>query len=131
LSLKNRVGNFLLLFGLIALLIFVASALAPPPEFDLWAFLAGAALLGLGLRFRLDKKGRPLAAPPPRPAGPPPGPPRPAAAKKGPPKKGGAPPAGPPPGPPPKKPGPLGGLLKGPKPAAKAGGPPGGTKPRK
>jgi hypothetical protein len=135
LSLKNRVGNFLLLFGAIGLIIFVASVLAPPGDMDVWSFVAGAALLAVGLRFRLDKSGPPIVAPPPRaPAGPPP---RAAAKGKGP------GPGGPPPGPPPKKQGPLATIFKGPAnkktapknapqiaggkvPAGKGGGKPGG-----
>ncbi len=115
LSLKNRVGNFLILGGLIGLLIFVATAITPPEHVDLWAFLIGAALVGVGVRFRLDKRGRPTA-PPPRPAGPPPGAqPRPAPKGKGP-AKGGGKPAGPPPGPPPRpaRRGPLATIFKGP-----------------
>jgi len=143
-SLKNRVGNFLILGGLIALLIFVATAITPPGDLDVWAFLIGAALVGLGVRFRLDKRGRPTAAPP-RPAGPPPGAqPRPApkgGAKRSGPVRGGAP-AGPPPGPPPRpaRRGPLATIFKGPAaqktapkgpPGGGGGKPPGGGKPRK
>jgi hypothetical protein len=77
-SLKNRVGNFLILFGLIALIIFGATVLAPPEAVDGPAFLAGATLLGVGLKFRLAKspRGAPSAhtGPPPAAAGgPPPG----------------------------------------------------------
>jgi hypothetical protein len=75
-SLKNRVGNFLILFGLIALLVFGATVLAPPEAVDGQAFLAGAALLGVGLKFRLAKspRGAPQthAGPPPAAAGGPP-----------------------------------------------------------
>jgi hypothetical protein len=128
LSLKNRVGSFCILFGFIGLLIFGATVLAPPGEFDLWAFVAGAAMLAVGLRFRMDKSGPPIVAPPPRaPAG---MPAKPKAAKG----KGQGQ-GGPPPGPPPKKRGPLGTIFKGPAnaktapkgpPGAGAGGRPGG-----
>ena len=90
-SLKNKVGNYLILFGLIALLVFVASVLAPPESFDSTAFLAGAGLLVVGVAFRRSKV-RPRAGGPPAGAGggaggggaPPPGPlPRPKPARQG------------------------------------------------
>jgi len=136
-SLKNRVGNYFILFGLIALIIFAATVLAPPEAVDGWAFIAGAALLGVGLKFRLAKS--PRGAPPAH-AGPPPGAqaagpsgPRPrrqglfATVLKGPakpktaPAKAGPPPAGPAKG---------GKGRKGAKGPAKAG-PPGGKGPRR
>lgn len=91
-TLKNRVGNFLILFGLIALAVFAATVVAPPEAVDLWAFVAGAALLFVGIRFRCAK-GVPLAAAPPPAAAP-----LPAAA----------------PAPKPKRRGPLATVLKGP-----------------
>lgn len=63
-SLKNKVGNFLILFGLIGLLVFVASVLAPPESFDSTAFLVGAAFVGVGINFRRSKV-RPRAGGPP------------------------------------------------------------------
>jgi hypothetical protein len=124
-TLKNRVGNFLILFGFIGLLIFIASAIAPPGEFDAFAFLGGAALVAVGVRFRLDKRGRTLAAPPPTaPAA------MPAPAPKNRDRRAGkdGPPPGPPP-PPPKKRGPLGTIFKGPanRKTAPTGPPPAGA----
>jgi len=46
-SLKNKVGNYLILFGLIALIVFVGSVLAPPESFDTGAFLIGALCVAL------------------------------------------------------------------------------------
>jgi hypothetical protein len=82
-SLKNRVGNFLILFGVIGLMIFVASVLAPPEEFDARAFLGGVVLVGVGVSFRLSKS-RGVA-----PAGPPPAAPQAAPAPPDRPKKRG------------------------------------------
>ncbi len=120
---KQRVGNFFLLFGAIGLLIFAATVLTPPGNYDVRAFLAGALLFGLGLNFRLSKPSGPpheahkAAAPAPKGAG-----------KGGPPGGGGPKPGG---GGPPKRQGPLAGILKGPppsktapKPATGGGGPP-------
>ena len=107
-SLKNRVGVFLLLAGLLFLFIFAASALAPAGTGqgpDVLTLVGGAALLFVGARWRMAKGGRPLMGRPPAAAGGPPG------------------------LPPPKKRGPLGALLKGPASKGgppKAGGPPGG-----
>ena len=84
-SLKNKVGNYLILFGLIALIVFIGSVLAPPESFDTGAFLIGAACIGVGVNFGLSK-GRPRAGGPPAGAGGPPAAPRPAAPAGGPPK---------------------------------------------
>jgi hypothetical protein len=106
-SFKHRVGNFLLLLGVIGLLVFVASVLAAGGNYDVTAFLVGAVLFGLGLNFRLSK-----------PSGPPPEAPMPAAhsakagAKAGPPKAG-------PPKAAPEKQGLLSTILKGPPPKKK------------
>jgi hypothetical protein len=136
-SLKNRIGSFLLLAGAIFLFIFVASALAPAESGGpaLLPLAGGAVLLFVGTRWRLDKKGRPTGPPP----GPPPGaapagaPPKKrgpmaafakrSAAKGGPPAGGGGKPAGGKPGGPP-----GGGASKG---AKAGGGPPGSAKPKK
>ena len=67
-SLKNKVGNYLILFGLIALIVFIGSVLAPPASFDTGAFLIGAACIGVGVNFRLSKV-RPRAGGPPADAG--------------------------------------------------------------
>ena len=67
-SLKNKVGNYLILFGLIALIVFIGSVLAPPASFDTGAFLIGAACIGVGVNFRLSKV-RPRAGGPPAEAG--------------------------------------------------------------
>ena len=124
-SFTQRVGNFFLLCGAIGLLIFAASALTPPGNYDLYAFLAGALLFGLGLKFRLSKSagGPPPAAAPkagPKPGGKP-------AGKPGGGKPGGG---GPKPGGPPKRQGLLSSILKGPPPSKTApkpgGGGPGG-----
>ena len=123
-SFQQRVGNFFLLFGAIGLLIFAASVLTPPGNYDLYAFLAGALLFGLGLKFRLTKSaaGPPPAAAAPK-AGPKPGG-KPAGGKPG----GGGPPGGgggPKPGGPPKRQGLLSRILKGPPPSKTAPRPPG------
>ncbi|MCC6187599.1 MAG: hypothetical protein IT318_01080 [Anaerolineales bacterium] len=102
-TLKNRVGNFLILFGLIALVVFAATVVAPPEAVDLWAFVAGAALLLVGIRFR-RAKGAPLAPAPPS-AAVPPAPVAPAAAR-------------------PKRRGPLATVLRGPGKAKTAPPPP-------
>lgn len=122
---KQRVGNFFLLFGTIGLLIFVASVLTTPGNYDVSAFLVGALLFGLGLNFRLSK-----------PSGPPREAPRPAdsAPKGGPPGGGGPKPAGA--GGPPKRQGLLSSVLKGPPPKKTAPAPPkpgggGGGPPKK
>jgi hypothetical protein len=65
--LKNRLGSFFILAGLIALLIFVASV-AAGQAYDLPALLAAVVLVPLGVHWALAKR----PAPPPRPAGPPP-----------------------------------------------------------
>jgi hypothetical protein len=121
---KQRVGNFFLLFGLIGLLIFAASVLAPSGSYDIPAFIAGVLLFGLGLNFRLSK---------------PSGPPREAAHAAAPMAKAAGKPAGkggPPGGGAPKRQGLLSSVLKGPppkktapKPAGPGGG--GGGPPRK
>ena len=130
---KQRVGNFFLLFGVIGLLIFVASVLTPTGSYDVTAFVAGVLLFGLGLNFRLSKSsGPPHEAPkahaPAAKAGAKP------AGKGGPPKAG--PPGGAPKpaGGPPKRQGLLSGILKGPPPtktAPKPAGPGGGGPPKK
>ena len=110
-SLKNRVGSFLLLAGLIFLLLFAASVLAESGKYDLTSFLAGAAAMGLGWHWRFAKSARPQG-PPAQPAGPAGPPPAAAPPKKhgplafllhGPAKKKTAPVVKPPPPPPPKK----------------------------
>src|SRR5689334_22838581 len=63
-SLKNKVGSFLILFGVIALIVFVATVLSPPPSFDSGAFILGVACLGVGVNFRMSKV-RPRAGGPP------------------------------------------------------------------
>lgn len=119
-SFKQRVGNFLLLVGLIGLLIFAASVIAPPGNYDIAAFLAGALLFGLGLNFRLSKPSHPpheaplAAAPAHKGAGKPAG-------------KGGPPGSGPKPGGsvgPPKRQGLVSSILKGPPPRKTAPAPP-------
>jgi hypothetical protein len=112
-SFKQRVGNFLLLLGVIGLLVFVASVLVAGGNYDVTAFLVGAVLFGLGLNFRLSK-----------PSGPPREAPMPAAqsAKGG--AKAGPPKAGQPGGGPPKSQGLVSTLLKGPPPKPGGGGPP-------
>jgi 23S rRNA pseudouridine2605 synthase len=109
--LKNRIGAFFLLTGVLFLFIFATSVFSPTGDYQVLPLLGGAALVVMGWRWRTAKR--------PRPAGPPPSA-APAAAPK----------AGPPPA---KKQGPLATLLKGPaskkmapKPAAPAGPPPGG-----
>jgi hypothetical protein len=96
---KQRVGNFFLLAGIIGLLVFAASVLAPAQGYNIAAFLVGALLFGLGLNFRMAKTS---------------GPPREAhsaaphsAAKSGPPHAGSKPGA-------PKKQGLLNTIVKGP-----------------
>ncbi len=111
-SLKQRVGNFLLLMGFIGLLIFGASVIAPPGNYSIPAFLVGALLFGLGLNFRLSKpSGHPHAeahsAPHAAPA-------HKSAAKPA--AKGGLPAHAGPPAAAPKRQGPISGLLKGPPP---------------
>src|SRR5688572_18624888 len=108
-SLRNRIGAFFLLTGAIFLFIFAASVFSPTGSYELLPLFGGAALVVIGLRWRLAKGG---------------GPPRAAA------------PAASTPPPPPKKQGPLGALLKGPaskkmqpKAAAPGGPPAGGGKP--
>ena len=107
-SFKHRVGNFLILFGLIGLLIFAASVLAPPADsFDIPAFLVGAVLLVLGLNFRLSKS----ASGPPageRAAAAKSAPAKSAGPKSGPPAGGGGKPGGP------KKQGLVNTIMKGP-----------------
>ena len=121
---KQRVGNFFLLFGVIGLLIFAASVLAPSGSYDIPAFIAGVLLFGLGLNFRLSKPSGPprevahAAAPMAKSAGKPAG--------KGGPPGGGAPKPG---GGPPKRQGLVSSVLKGPPPkktAPKPAGPGGG-----
>ena len=122
---KQRVGNFLLLFGTIGLLVFVASVLTPSGSYDVSAFLVGALLFGLGLKFRMSKSSGPpheaprAAAPAPKASGKPGGGPKPAGA-----------------GGPPKRQGLLAGILKGPPPKKTAPAPPkpgagGGGPPKK
>ena len=127
-SFKRRVGNFLILFGVIGLLVFAASVLAPPADsYDVPAFLAGAVLLVVGVSFRLSKSaGAPSGGE--RPAGAPAA--AKAAPKSGPP--GGGKPGG---GTGPKKQSLANTIMKGPNskhlPAAGAkAGPPGGGKPQ-
>ena len=128
---KQRVGNFFLLFGVIGLLIFAASVLAPTGSYDVTAFIAGVLLFGLGLNFRLSKSSGPpreamRAAAPAAKSGPK------AAGKGGPPKPAGGAPK--PAGGPPKRQGLLSGILKGPPPtktAPKPAGPGGGGPPKK
>jgi hypothetical protein len=119
-SLKNKVGNFLILFGLIGLIIFIASVLAPPESFDTTAFLMGAAFLAVGVNFRRSRVR-------PRAGGPPPGAAAPVASERP------AAPAGAPPKP--AKRGLFSTILKGPankqkgaggSPAAAGGGKPSG-----
>jgi len=112
-SLKNKVGNFFILFGLVGLLVFVASVLAPPESFDSGAFLVGAALIGVGLNFRLSKVRPRAGGPPAGGGGAPAAAPRPAALE-------GAPNA--------KRQGLFGTILHGPanKKSAPSGGKPGG-----
>jgi hypothetical protein len=115
---KQRVGNYLLLFGTIGLLVFVASVLTPSGSYDVAAFLVGALLFGVGLNFRLSKQSGPhheaprAAAPAPKAAGKP--------ADKGGPKPAGA-------GGPAKRQGLLAGILKGPPPKKTAPAPPRGA----
>jgi hypothetical protein len=133
---KQRVGNFLLLFGTIGLLVFVASVLTPSGSYDVSAFLVGALLFGVGLKFRMSKSsGAPheaprAAAPAAKAAGRPAG--------KGGPPKGGPPGGGPKPagaGGSPKRQGLLASVLKGPPPKKTAPAPPrgggGGGPPKK
>src|SRR5260221_9692727 len=56
---KQRVGNFFLLFGVIGLLIFAASVLAPSGSYDVPAFIGGVLLFGVGLNFRMSKSSGP------------------------------------------------------------------------
>src|SRR5215212_1946975 len=76
-SFKRRIGNFLILFGVIAFLVFAAAALATPKaSFDVPAFLAAVVFLVVGVNFRLSKSGDgPLvtraSSPPAAKAGPP------------------------------------------------------------
>jgi len=78
-SFKRRIGNFLILFGLVAFVVFAASLLATPKGgFDIPSFLAAAVLLTVGVNFRLSKSGDgPLvtraSSPPAGKAGPPSG----------------------------------------------------------
>ena len=78
-SFKRRIGNFLILFGLVAFVVFAASLLATPKAgFDIPSFLAAAVLLTVGVNFRLSKSGDgPLvtraSSPPAAKAGPPSG----------------------------------------------------------
>jgi hypothetical protein len=68
-SLKNRIGAFLLLTGAIFLLIFAASVLDASGTYDLLAFLAGAASVALGWRWRFARPSAPAVGPTP-PGGP-------------------------------------------------------------
>jgi hypothetical protein len=115
-SLKNRIGAFFLLAGVLFLFIFAASAMAPAGTGagpDVLTLAGGAALMFIGARWRMAKGGRPSAGPPAAAGGDLAGMPS------------------------PKKRGPLSALLKGPGPKGagpkggppKAGGPPGGAKP--
>jgi hypothetical protein len=131
-SFKRRVGNFLILFGLVSFLVFAASLLAPKGGFDVPWFLAAVVLLAVGVNFRLSKSGDgPLVT---RASSPP-------AAKAGPPsggKPGGGKPGGGGKGGPPKKQSMGNKIMKGPadkrlppKPAPGGGGggkPPAGKK---
>ena len=133
-SFKRRIGNFLILFGVIAFLVFAATLLATPKGgFDVTAFLAAVVLLVLGVNFRLSKSGDgPLVT---RASSPP-------AAKAGPPSGGGKPgggkPSGSKPGGPAKKQSMASKIMKGPAdkrlpskpgPSASGGGkPPAGKK---
>ena len=87
-SFKRRIGNFLILFGLVAFLVFAASLLAPKGGFDIPWFLAAAVLLAVGVNFRLSKSGDgPLvtraSSPPAAKAGPPGGGGKPGGGKPG------------------------------------------------
>jgi hypothetical protein len=137
-SFKHRIGNFLLLFGVVAFLVFIASLLATPKaRFDVTAFLAAAAFLVVGVNFRFSKSSDgPLVTRASSPA----------SAKSGPP-SGGKPGGGKPGGPPkkqsignkimkgpadkrlPPKPGPGAGPGKPPSGGRAGGGKPGGGKP--
>ena len=122
-SFKHRIGNFLLLFGVIAFIIFGATLLAPKGGFDVAAFIAAAVLLVLGVNFRFSKStGGPLVT---RASSPP-------AIKSGPPKGGGGKPGGGK-GAPPKKQGVANKIMKGPAdkrlpPKPSPGGKPAGKK---
>jgi hypothetical protein len=129
-SFKRRVGTFLILFGIVALLVFAASLLAgAEARFDLTAFVAAAVMLTVGVNMRLSKSSdSPLVT---RATSQP-------AAKAGAPGGGGGKSAGGKPGGPPKKQGALNTIMKGPankrlppKPPPAAGGggkPPAGKK---
>jgi hypothetical protein len=57
-SFKHRIGNFLLLFGLVAFLVFAASLFSTPrARFDVLAFLAAVVMLVVGVNFRFSKSG--------------------------------------------------------------------------
>lgn len=103
-SLRKRLGNFLLFVALISLYVFWTDFFTSGRIEDFFWFFLGVGALVLGWSMRFSKEAAPPPAPPPN-AAPKPGPP-----------------------PPPKKPGPLSLLFKPkPKPApppAKTGGPP-------
>ena len=100
---KNRFGNFLVFWGLLALFIFFASLYTPDKQYNYWAFFIGLLLLWIGIPMRRAKP--PAPPPPPKPAAPPP---QPAPAKQA----------------APKKPGLLTTILKGPPPKKTAPSPP-------
>lgn len=68
-SLRNRLGSFLLLAAAIFLIIFLTAAFSPNGSYEVMALLAGAVLLVVGWRWRMAKGGGgpPAAAPPPPP----------------------------------------------------------------
>jgi len=49
---KNRFGNFLVFWGLIALFIFIASLYTPDKQYNYWAFFIGLLLLWIGIPMR-------------------------------------------------------------------------------
>jgi len=100
---KNRFGNFLVFWGLLALFIFFASLYTPDKQYNYLAFFIGLLLLWIGIPMRRAKP--PAPPPPPKPAAPPPSP---TTAKQA----------------APKKPGLLTTILKGPPPKKTAPPPP-------
>jgi hypothetical protein len=70
-SLKNRVGTFLFLTGVLALFVFTASIFTPTQDYDVAALVVGVFLIIVGWSWRRTKGGPAPAAPPPPVAGPP------------------------------------------------------------
>jgi hypothetical protein len=73
-SLKQRLGNFLMFIGAIGIFMFIASVLAEMP-YDVWSLLWGVALFSIGLGWRSSKPAEeqrpaPKPAPPPKPVAP-------------------------------------------------------------